>query len=76
MKKIIMKKYKNCIILDLPGDKNWKLVWHYSGKIYIGEWSESTMMKSGEGMEYIPQKYFYKGQFLNNKRNGTGIIIF
>lgn len=34
------------------------------------------MMKSGEGMEYIPQKYFYKGQFFNNKRNGTGVMIF
>lgn len=63
-------------MLNLPGERNLKLVWHYNGKIYIGEWSESTMMKSGEGMEYLPEKYFYKGQFFNNKRNGTGIMVF
>jgi hypothetical protein len=45
-----MKKYKNCIMLDLPTPRKLKLVWHYNGKIYVGEWNETTMMKSGEGI--------------------------
>ena len=36
MKKLVMKKYKNCIMVDLPGAKHIKLVWHYNGKIYLG----------------------------------------
>ena len=49
MQKIIMKKYKNCIMLDIPNVNLLKLVWHYSGKFYIGEWNEETMLKSGVG---------------------------
>lgn len=76
MQKIIMKKYKNCIMLDLPVQgNNIKLVWHYNGKIYLGEWNEQSMMKSGEGIQFSPEKFYYKGQFLNNKKNGTGIIL-
>jgi len=48
--KLVMKKYKNCIMLDLPHSPGTKLVWHYTGKLYIGEWSESIMLKSGEGI--------------------------
>ena len=33
---LVMKKYKNCIMLDLPGSRPCKLVWHYNGKVYIG----------------------------------------
>lgn len=73
--KLIMKKYKNCIMLDLPTQRKIKLVWHYNGKIFVGEWNETTMMKSGEGIEQVPDKYFYKGQFMGNKKNGTGIMM-
>lgn len=61
--RLIMKKYKNCIMIDLPNAKNLKMVWHYNGKLYIGEWNEANMLKIGEGMEYAPEKYYYKGQF-------------
>ena len=64
---LVMKKYKNCIMLDLPGAKACKLVWHYNGKVYIGEWEEEYMLKSGQGVEYVPQKYYYKGQFFVGK---------
>lgn len=30
--------------------------------------------KNGDGLQYIPDKYVYKGQFLNGKKNGSGII--
>lgn len=58
-----MKKYKNCIMFDLPNPRGYKIVWHYSGKLYIGEWDEATMSKAGKGEEYVPQKYYYKGGF-------------
>jgi len=71
-----MKKYKNCVMLDLPTSRSLKLVWHYNGKIYVGEWDEISMAKTGDGIEYTPDKYYYKGQFLNNKKNGTGTMLF
>lgn len=40
LNKIIMKKYKNCIMLDIPNVNLLKLVWNYSGKFYIGDWDE------------------------------------
>lgn len=32
---IIMKKYKNCLIFNLP-ETNKKVIWHYTGKLYVG----------------------------------------
>lgn len=72
---IIMKKYKNCLIADLPSPQKLKMVWYFTGKLYIGNWSEASMAKSGEGIEYVPAKYFYRGQFLNDKRNGSGSMV-
>lgn len=72
-----MKKYKNCIIFKTPEDKK-TIVWHYSGKFYIGGWDQTEDgegKKNGEGFEYIPEKHYYKGQFLNGKKNGSGIQI-
>ena len=48
-------------MLDLPADANAKLVWHYNGKIYLGGWDEEAMQKNGEGFEFIPDKFDYKG---------------
>lgn len=40
-----MKKYKNCIIFTLPNEQK-TIVWHYSGKFYIGGWiPENTLEK-------------------------------
>lgn len=72
--RLVMKKYKNCIMLDLEQSQS-KLVWHYNGKLYVGEWNEAEMIKSGEGIEYIPDKYYYRGQFLKGKRSGSGLMI-
>jgi hypothetical protein len=33
---MVMKKYKNCLIFNLP-ETNKKVIWHYEGKVYIGE---------------------------------------
>lgn len=75
LQKLIMKKYKNCIMLDLPIGKGQKLVWHYTGRVYVGEWNERTMLKEGEGKDYIPDKYFYRGHFQDGKRSGYGSLL-
>lgn len=41
-------------MIDLPNAKRIKLVWHYNGKLYIGEWNEASMLKTGEGLEFAP----------------------
>ena len=30
--------------------------------------------KSGEGFEYLPGKYYYRGNFVDGKRNGFGTM--
>ena len=45
-----MKKYKNCIMLDMPHQQAVKIVWHYNGKLYIGGWDQSLMLKKGDGI--------------------------
>ena len=35
-----MKKYKNCIIFKTPDIKK-TVVWHYSGKFYVGGWDQN-----------------------------------
>ena len=37
---IYLKKYKNCIIFKTPDPKK-SVVWHYSGKFYIGGWDQN-----------------------------------
>ena len=37
---LYMKKYKNCIIFKSPDVKK-TIVWHYSGKFYIGGWEQT-----------------------------------
>ena len=64
------------------------IVWHFSGKFYIGGWydpqsnnrnadSNSTTedQKNGEGFEFVPGKHYYRGEFKNGKRNGYGTMI-
>ncbi len=33
-----LKKFKNCIMFELPNNSHFRIVWHFSGKLYIGEW--------------------------------------
>ena len=42
---LYMKKYKNCIIFKTPEIRK-TIVWHYSGKFYIGGWEQT---EGGEG---------------------------
>lgn len=50
-----IKKYRNCVYFNTL-DKH--ILWHYTGKFYIGGWSTSGKSpegeKSGEGMEFYP----------------------
>ena len=71
-----MKKYKNCIVFSLTANQSHSILWHYSGKFYIGGWKNNDASegeKTGQGFEYLPGKHAYKGQFLGGKKNGTGI---
>lgn len=55
----ILKKYKNCIMFELKRFPNMKLVWYYSGKLYIGEWNTEKNEKSGYGKEFSKDKFYY-----------------
>jgi hypothetical protein len=70
-----LKKYKNCIMFELPNNPGFRIVWHYAGKLYMGEWDSQRNEKSGEGLEYVRDRYFYKGQFSSGKKYGKGILI-
>lgn len=72
-----MKKFKNCIILK-QNETDKAIVWHFSGKFYNGGWNQTTSKedsKNGDGYEFVPEKYFYRGSFGNGRRNGLGIMI-
>jgi hypothetical protein len=45
-----LKKYKNCVMFELPKNNSFKIVWHYKGKLYIGGWDNKRNEKSGSGM--------------------------
>ena len=38
---LCMKKYKNCIVFSLTADHAHSILWHYSGKFYIGGWKNN-----------------------------------
>jgi hypothetical protein len=65
--KIRMQKFKNCISFSLPSNSEIKIIWHYSGKFYIGQFVNNE--KHGEGIE-VSENHYYHGSFANGKRNG------
>ena len=70
-----MKKYKNCIILAKGTDT---ILWNYNGKFYFGGWKNKENgegEKTGDGLEIVPGKHVYKGQFLEGKRHGSGVLV-
>lgn len=72
---VVVKKYKNCVYFN-AGDK-YNVLWYFDGRFYIGEWLISVTgegEKSGLGLEYLPGKYIYKGEFVEGKRHGRGAI--
>jgi hypothetical protein len=40
-KQLCMKKYKNCIIFSFGNSNSDCILWHYSGKFYMGGWKNS-----------------------------------
>lgn len=74
---LVLKKYKNCVIFSVTPTLSECILWHYSGKFYYGGWKNNDASegeKTGEGLEYLPGKHLYKGQFLAGKKNGNGIL--
>ncbi len=60
---------------QLKPNKN--VVWYFNGAFYFGDWETdlpSEGEKNGFGFEYIPNKYYYLGNFKNGMRNGKGSI--
>jgi hypothetical protein len=46
-----MKKYKNCIVFTFSSENC--ILWHYSGKFYMGGWKNNEPgegEKTGEGL--------------------------
>lgn len=75
MTECTLKKYKNCIMFQLSPDSNFRIVWHFTGKLYFGEWDSNRNEKNGFGIEYFKNKFYYKGGFNNGKKEGNGIMI-
>jgi hypothetical protein len=42
---LCVKKYKNCVVFTINNAPSECVLWHFSGKFYMGGW------KSGEGAE-------------------------
>lgn len=74
---INVKKYKNCVHFSIGNHEN--ILWHYeTGKFYFGAWKmigSGEGEKSGDGLEYLPFKYKFKGHFAAGKRSGYGVLI-
>lgn len=34
-----LKKYKNCLMFELSNNIVFRIVWYYTGKLYMGEWN-------------------------------------
>ena len=74
-RQLCVKKYKNCVYFGLDQDRN--ILLNYEGRLYYGGWKEflnGEGEKYGDGIEFQPNKYLYKGQFKEGKRNGFGIL--
>ena len=57
--------------------KNICVLWHYDGKVYIGGWVVKYLdegCKMGLGLEWVPNCYVYYGEYVDNKRNGLGVM--
>ena len=73
-KKLIkINKYSNCIQYSISETVN--IIWYFDGRFYFGGWKSignGQGDKFGEGLDYWPNKYKYKGDFRNGKRHGFG----
>lgn len=68
-----IKRYSNCVIMVA---KSVSIIYHYSSKIYLGSWQTIYLdegVRHGLGLEWVPNKYVYYGEYVNNKREGLGI---
>lgn len=70
---LTIKKYRNCVYFSF---QNKHILWHYSGKFYIGGWEKGKDEggKSGRGFEMVPDNYIYEGEFVSGKREGYGVL--
>lgn len=48
-------------MFQLPSNDRFRIVWHFKGKLYIGEWNNQSNEKSGQGIEFVKDGYFYRG---------------
>lgn len=53
------------------------IVWYYDGSFYLGGWDISLLQegaKHGKGFEYLPGKHVYRGDFIDGKKHGKGVL--
>lgn len=51
--------------------KNICILWHYDGKVYLGGWQTKYLdegFKHGLGLEWVPHKHVYYGEFCEGKK--------
>lgn len=65
---ITIRKYSNCVLVMVD---ELALLSYFSGQVYFGGWEEG---KSGMGLELMPGRCAYYGEFRNNKREGYGVL--
>lgn len=73
--KMIARRFKNGVYFQLGGNKN--ILWYFNGSFYLGGWDTNLPtegQKTGFGLEYVPEKYFYLGEFKEGMKNGKGSI--
>lgn len=57
--------------------RNICILWHYGGKVYLGGWQVQYLdegVKHGLGLEWVPNKYVYYGEYCESKKEGLGIM--
>lgn len=65
---LTVKRYSNCIMML---SKNICILWHYDGKVYLGSWQTKYLdegFKHGLGLEWVPHKHVYYGEFCEGKK--------
>jgi hypothetical protein len=54
------------------------ILWYDTGRFYIGGYRliQNEGQKHGKGVELMPRKYLYDGEYKTNKKSGYGCLIY
>lgn len=70
---INVSKYNNCFSFS---NGPITILWYDTGRFYIGGYRmlKQEGQKHGKGIQYMPKRYLYDGQFRNNRKSGFGSL--